>query len=170
MIYLGKALIHVYRVAVQLHLSFSSTEELPQDEDDKETIPAISPVDEHHRNFSYWVKADDNYYQRQNKNNKAMQLPPNQQPQLPGDASPDPSSRASSKSVRFDDPLRNNPVMQRSRSKGHGFDPNDPSCYPLTGGPGGGGGMKEEESLVDYASAAGRKGIPCYDTQDGILV
>ena len=119
------------------------SEELPQDDDDKETVPAISPVDEQHRNFSYWVKPDDNYYQRQQKNKMASS----------------PSSHHA-KSVRFDDPLRARAAgTNRLAGKGHvtDFDPNDPSCYPLTGS-----GHEEAEF--------GRKGMSRYDTQDGSIL
>ena len=121
------------------------TEEIPQDEDDKETIPAISPVDEQHHNFSYWVKAEDNYYPGQKQGLNKMAASP---------------ASSNSKSVRFDDPLRNAHHSRGNRSgvKGSDFDPNDPSCYPLTGS-----GHEEGDFGV-------RKGIQCYKTQDGILV
>ena len=125
-------------------------EELPQDEDDKETIPAISPVDERLHNFSYWVKNDDNYY-----NNKL-------------------SSTPNSKTVRFDEKKRGGVVVGVRKGQGHDPGGGDPSCYPLTAyeptGDRGQGNKGQEGGEGGCVGREGYRKTMRYDTQDGILV
>ena len=91
---------------------------------------------------------------------------------MAANSSHNPSAHAhhNPKSVRFDDPLRNSHTRpnRASGNKSHqnDFNPNDPSCYPLTGSAG------DHSKHQDGGSGSGefRKGIPGYTTPDGILV